>query len=126
MKMKRNMTLASIAVFIGLFGAAVFTSPSVGAIDVYGGCKGVNDSAVCSSTKDSLSSMIRPITTTMLYIIGAIAVIMIIIGGIMYTISSGDPGKTKKAKDTILYSVIGLVVAIMAYGIVEFVLDRVG
>ena len=53
-----------------------------------------------------------------------LAVIVIIIGGINYTMSQGDPGKTKKAKDTILYGVIGLIVALAAFAIVHFVLDN--
>ncbi|CAN5658005.1 hypothetical protein BH23PAT2_BH23PAT2_06030 [soil metagenome] len=55
---------------------------------------------------------------------GVIAVIMVFIGGFQYVISLGDPQKTKKAKDTILYAVIGLVVSIMGSVIVNFVLDR--
>ena len=55
-------------------------------------------------------------------VVGVIAVLMIVIGGINYATSSGDPGKTKKAKDTILYSAIGLVVALMAFALVNFVL----
>ena len=48
---------------------------------------------------------------------------MIVIGGINYALSQGDPGKVKKAKDTILYGVIGLVVALLAFAIVTFVLQ---
>ena len=56
-------------------------------------------------------------------IIGLIAVIMIIIGGIKYVTSQGDPSRTKSAKDTILYSVIGLIIALAAFAIVSFILD---
>ena len=53
------------------------------------------------------------------------AVAFIIFGGFQYTTSAGDPGKVKKAKDTILYGIIGLVVAMLAYAIVNFVLSNV-
>lgn len=59
------------------------------------------------------------------YIIGAlaiVAVVVMIIGGITYMTSSGDAGKVKKAKDTILYGVIGLVVCALAYAIVNWVI----
>jgi len=56
-------------------------------------------------------------------LMGAIAVLIITIAALQYVISGGDPGKTAKAKDTILYAVIGLVVALSAYLIVTFVLD---
>jgi multisubunit Na+/H+ antiporter MnhB subunit len=52
-----------------------------------------------------------------------IAVIMIVIGGIRYTTSNGDSSQVKSAKDTIMYAVIGLVVAILAYAIVNFILS---
>ena len=55
-------------------------------------------------------------------VIGFIAVIVIILGGVQYTTSAGDSGKVKKAKDTIMYGIIGLVIALLAYSIVNFVL----
>jgi hypothetical protein len=58
-------------------------------------------------------------------LLGVIAVIIIILGGFQYITSQGEPQKTAKAKDTILYAVIGLVVSILAWSIVNFVLDRV-
>lgn len=53
---------------------------------------------------------------------GIIAIIMIIIGGFTYTTSAGNPASVTKAKNTILYSVIGLVVVIAAFAITNFVL----
>lgn len=73
-------------------------------------------------TADDLSNNIKTIVNVMLFILGAIAVIMIIIGGIRYATSGGDASGIKSAKDTILYAVIGLVVAILAYAIVNFIL----
>lgn len=72
--------------------------------------------------KTSLEDQIKTITNVLLFIIGAIAVIMIIIGGIRYVTSNGDASQTKAAKDTILYAVIGVIVAILAYAIVNFVI----
>lgn len=127
MIMRKFKFTLSVVVFIGLFVVAAVAPPNAGAaVDVFKGCAGdTGGSAVCASTGDQASSMVRPIITTTLTILGAIAVLMIIVGGIMYTISAGDPGKTKKAKDTVLYSVIGLVVALLSYGIIEFVISRV-
>lgn len=56
---------------------------------------------------------------------GALAVLFIAIGGFRYTISGGDPGSIKQAKDTILYAVIGLVVAMLAQVIIGFVISSV-
>ncbi len=69
-----------------------------------------------------LNSMIKTIINTIVFTVGMVAVIMIIIGGVNYATSQGDTTKVKKGKDTILYGIIGLVVAILAYAIVNFVL----
>lgn len=77
-----------------------------------------------TATPDDLfgeNGAFRTISNVLLFLIGAISVIMIIIGGIRYTTSNGDPGAVKSAKDTILYSVIGIVVAILGFAIVSFV-----
>lgn len=55
---------------------------------------------------------------------GAIAVIIVIIAGFQYVISQGNPQSTAKAKDTIIYALVGLVVCATGYGIVTFVLGR--
>lgn len=55
---------------------------------------------------------------------GILAVFFIIIGGISYTLSAGDPSKISKAKDTILYAVIGLIVVLISFVAIQFVLGR--
>ena len=72
--------------------------------------------------KNDLYGNVRTIINWIVMVVGIVAVIMIIIGGIFYVISAGDPGKIKKAKDTILYGIIGLVIVLLAFAIVNFVL----
>lgn len=55
---------------------------------------------------------------------GVIAVVMIIVGGVKYMTSQGEASQTASAKNTILYAVIGIVVAVLAQVIVKFVLSR--
>ena len=74
----------------------------------------------------SLEKGIENVTGVLLFLIGAIAVIAIIIGGIRYTTSNGDQGQIKSAKDTIMYACIGLVVAILAYAIVRWIVSAFG
>jgi len=57
--------------------------------------------------------------------VGLAAVVMIIIGGISYVKSMGDPGKARRARDTIIYGVVGLVVCLLAYAIVALVTANV-
>lgn len=71
-----------------------------------------------------VNQAIKNVTSTIFVIMGIVAVFVIILGGFNMMTSSGDPGKVKKGKDTILWGVIGLVVAILAYAIVNFVLQQ--
>lgn len=77
-----------------------------------------------TSSKTSINSIIKTIVDVLLFIIAAVSVIMIIIGGIKYTISQGDSSAVTSAKNTILYAVVGLLVAMFAFAIVNFVVTR--
>ena len=81
------------------------------------------DSIGGNESQPTLEQGIKDVVNVLLFILGAIAVIMIIIGGIRYTTSNGDSSSIQGAKNTILYAVVGLVVAILAYAIVNFVVD---
>lgn len=108
------------------FGLA-FVPNTVGAINPFrDACTGdASDTAICdSSTKDKAPSYLKIIVNTLLYVLAAVSVIVIILAGIYYTTSGGDASLVKKAKDTLLYAVVGLIVAIMAYSIVNFVIGR--
>lgn len=75
-----------------------------------------------NGTPSSFNDVIPKVTNTLLTFAGIIAVIMIIVGGIMYSLSAGDSKKSATAKDTILYAVVGLVITLLASAIVNFVL----
>ncbi len=91
-------------------------------------CSGVNcakagaKAADTGSTKKTPNDLIKSVVNVLLFITGAIAVVMIVLGGLKYTTSNGDSNQVTSAKNTILYAVIGLIVAIMAYAIVNFVI----
>lgn len=59
-------------------------------------------------------------------IMGSIAVVVTIVGGLQYVLSAGDPKRTERAKETILYAVIGIVISLSAYAIVAFVTKGLG
>jgi len=99
-----------------VYGKDAASCAALGAIDA-------NPGGWCQS-KD-LTATIRAIINTIILIVGMLAVVMIIIGGINYALSQGDPGKVKKAKDTILYGIVGLVVSLLAFAIVQFVLQAI-
>ena len=96
--------------------------------DTYAFDQGLKDGAVASQGKDQPPELFadggvfQTITNVLLFIIGAISVIMLIIGGIRYVVSGGDSSAVTSAKNTILYAVVGIVVAILAYALVNFVI----
>jgi ABC-type Fe3+ transport system permease subunit len=70
-----------------------------------------------------VGTIIKNVVNALLYVIGALSVIMLIWGGIRYTTSAGNQNSVTAAKNTILYAIIGLVVAVFAYAIVIWVID---
>jgi hypothetical protein len=70
-------------------------------------------------------SIFQSIANTLIFVIGAVAVLMVIIGGLRYVLSGGDSAGVKSAKDTILYALIGVIVAALAYALVQFVIGKV-
>ena len=120
---KLKLTIVSFVAVFSLLAVPVLAADLALADAAAEISKGVEASN--SGNNKSLNDFLKDIVNIILYILGAIAVIMIVIGGVKYTTSNGDSGSVKSAKDTILYSVIGLVVAIMAYAIVNFVLANI-
>ena len=66
------------------------------------------------------------ITNTILLAVGVISVVMLIWGGLRYILSGGDSKKVTDAKNTIMYAIIGLIIAILSYAIVHFVINAIG
>lgn len=83
------------------------------------------EAARCDGCPENLfgdDGVFKQITNVVLYIVGVIAVIMLIIGGIKYVVSGGDAKKVTDAKNTVLYAIIGLIIAFLAFAIVNFVI----
>lgn len=122
---------ALLVVPVLALGFAFFTpvASSVGALGATDGanaakgddqtdCLVNNAGATCTD-----EPIFKTITNVLLFIIGAVSVIMLIIGGIRYTLSGGDSAAVTSAKNTILYAVVGIIVALLAYAVVNFVLS---
>ena len=78
-----------------------------------------------SDEGDTLIENVKTILSTIIAVLGFVCVVVMIIGGVNYMTSSGDAGKVKKAKDTILYGLIGLVVCVLAFALVQFVISTI-
>jgi hypothetical protein len=85
-------------------------------------CKLVSENKLDYKSNDNI---VWNVVQFLFIALGGIAVIMIIVGGIQYTTSQGESGAVQKAKNTIMYSVIGLVVALAANGVVAYIANTV-
>ena len=116
----RSLMLAGVLALSGLGIVALQTQPVAAAptSEVQAGVDAIGG----NQAQPSLTEFIKTIINVLLFVIGAVAVIMIIIGGIRYVVSGGDQNAVTGAKNTILYAIIGIVVAVLAYAVVNFVL----
>jgi len=102
-------------------------SQPVSAQSIVDGAKAAqgDNTTTCLFNSDTCANgVFTTITNAALYLIGAISVLMLIYGGFRYTISGGNEKDVTAAKNTILYAVVGIIVAIMAYAIVNFVIGK--
>ncbi|HSX27578.1 MAG TPA: hypothetical protein VLG25_02250 [Patescibacteria group bacterium] len=123
--------LLIIASFLTVFGTlALPAQPALALFDnaKTAACQGIDVSATSTSCTDSstkIDSLVRLAINIFSVVIGVIAVIMIIIGGLRYITSAGDSNAVSGAKNTLLYAIVGLVVVALAQVIVRFVLAKV-
>lgn len=92
-------------------------------------CRGAGAAGVenCEQPEENvLEDLVTVILTVLSWVIGVVSVIMIIIGGFRYIISSGDSSQVQSAKNTILYAIVGLVIVLFAQLIIRFVISSVG
>ncbi len=120
MRKRFNQMVLSLALALGV--ASMATVPA-GAINVFDdACTGTNNNTtICKAKKDSVDPLIQAIVGILLFVIGVISVIMIIVGGIRFNLSGGDPSQVKSARETIIYAVVGLVISLLAFAIVKFI-----
>lgn len=126
--MKKIITgLMSLAIVAAAGLGLWFATPALAATDS-------NREAVCEGIKatggkcdddpsEQINKLISAIIDIFSWIIGVVAVIMVIFGGFQYVTSGGDASKAAKGRSTILYALIGLVIVALAQVIVAFVLD---
>jgi cytochrome bd-type quinol oxidase subunit 2 len=86
---------------------------------------GVDQACGTSCNKTNVGAIFAGVANALIFVVGAVSVIMIIIGGLRYVLSNGDSKQAESARNTILYSVIGIVVAIASFAIVSFVTTHI-
>lgn len=123
MKRLKLMIAAALIAVVGTF--ALVPVSSVGALDPLGDvCSdgSNNDTEVCKHQDEDAGSLINTLVNVLLFLAGTLSVIMIIVSGIWYITSGGDASKVTRAKNTLMYSIIGLVLSFIAYAVVYWVL----
>jgi hypothetical protein len=122
-----RLKIALLAVFALFFIA----TPSFVHAQNLDACEGVQWTGAEVDCKDGnlsdkkFGNVVRSIINLLSVLVGAVSVIMIIIGGFRYVVSNGDSNGVSGAKNTILYAIVGLVIVLFAQVIVRFVLSKV-
>ncbi len=123
MKISKKSIFTSLCALALVVGVAVFV-PSDSAMAQIGDIQdGVN--SIGGGEAPSFMGLVRNGVNALLFLIGAVSVVMIIYGGFKYVTSAGDTSAVSSAKNTILYAVVGLVVALAAYAIASFVIGAI-
>jgi hypothetical protein len=121
---KRIMMIALAVVSLGAAGMIAFSTPELAYADAKADvCAGLPGG--CAANSDNkINSTLKSVVGILSSIVGAVAVIMLIISGFRYVTSGGDSNKIASAKNTLIYAIVGIVVVALAQFIVQFVLDR--
>ncbi len=121
----KQLTKTLIQTLTGISAALTIWAGKAMALTVQEGAEAARANGMPESLF-GVDGIFTNITNTILYVVGTISVIMLIFGGLRYIISGGDSKKVTDAKNTILYAIIGLIIAILSYAIVNFVLNSIG
>ena len=119
--------LLKILVVPALMLSTLFTAPVI--VSAVDDCSGGNATSMYCQNKSEgeakVKSTIGNVTNLLLMAVGAISIIMIVVGGILFALSNGDSSKVAKARNTVLYAAIGLIVSLLAAAIVNLAFGRV-
>ena len=121
---KLKLILAGLLVVPTVALAVAPAASAEGDFTLKGGVSSAQGTGVDQVSTDP-ESLVKQFVNIFLFAVGALSVIMLIWGGIRYVLSGGDSGAVSSAKKTILYAVVGLIVAILAYAIVNFVITTI-
>ena len=127
-KKLKNILISTLMVAVMVFGVSIIYQ--TGNTEIAGAINseitsGMNATSAGTSTPTDANVVIKNVTNIMFFIIGAVSVIMLIYGGIRYTTSGGNTNSVTAAKNTVIYSIVGLVISILAYAIVNFVVTNI-
>lgn len=122
----KKFSPAKALTFATEIGLATMTMAQVAraATDIQSGVDAAKPTGANGNLFTGGGSLFHTVSDTLIFIVGAVSVIMLIIGGLRYVLSSGNATSVEGAKNTILFAIIGLIVAILAFAIVQFVVTK--
>ena len=126
--MKKLILVVALAVsIVGISSVTVFASPFGDNNDDACSITGNNDKIICGNKNKNEELIIQERIKAVLEIVyfwtGILAVVVIVIGGIKYMTSLGEPEKINSAKRTIMYALIGLILTLAAFAITELIIN---
>ena len=116
----KKFTLIILGVVL-VFAVSIFTSQNTFASSIIDGANAARGNGQPAELFGT-GGVITTITNILLFIVGALSVIMLIFGGLRYVVSGGNSTAVTAAKNTILYAIVGLVIAFLAYAAINFVM----
>lgn len=127
--MKPKLSKIIAAIFIGILSLGIISPTYATSIcdndNVSDEVLAANGCPNANADVAELPDVVVNILNGIIAVSGLVAVIFVIVGGVQYMTSAGDAGKLKKAKDTIIYAVIGLIICVLAFAIVNFVIKNI-
>lgn len=112
--------------FVGLLGVSSLAAASLLTSDASAQVtSGINAATTGEMRGKSVDNTVGSIVNVLLWVVGILSVTMIVWSGFKYITSAGDTSKLASAKSTLIYAVVGLIIAILAYAIVTFVRTQV-
>lgn len=129
MKNLKQLSTISISGFIASAFPSLFVSLNTFATSMFdGGVQGGADKAQGADVPTTLfgngtDGIFSQMINMMLFAVGILSVIMLIYGGLRYILSNGDSKKVDAAKNTILYAIVGLIIALLSYAIINFIIS---
>ena len=124
MSFSNRIKIGLAALVVTLAGVGAVLAPTSNVYASWGDNVNEGINTVQSSDVTDLPTVVQRIIQTVLMIVGLLAVVMIIVGGVQYTTSAGKQESVTKAKNTIIYGIVGLVISLLAYAIVTFVVGK--
>lgn len=134
--MRRLSLYVATALLVLLCSVLIFSSKTLAAVLPFDGtCSSsaaANESPICKD-KNNTSPSLNPFsgsggvlmraTKLLVFVVGASSILIIIFGGIKYITSDGDANSIGSAKSTVQYAFIGLIIALVAQGIIVFIVN---